>query len=105
MKKIVKWILIVLSYVIVFNLKSCIADFGYDTSVTKMFTSEDGQTTVTVKQDFVSRPFVFYDGELVYSYSGSGFMENVFWSVTFVDRDTIILESKQFDEYYEIELR
>lgn len=99
-----KYLKIIILISILILLKSCFSNFGFDTGLTKTFTSQDGTIKITVKQDFASRPYVFYKGKQIFSYSGSGFMETVDWNVTFVDENTIILSTSQFNESYTINL-
>ncbi len=79
------------------------SNFGYDISRTDTFTSNDGKIKVTVKQDFVSRPHVFYKGKRIFAFTGSGFMETVHWTVIFLDEQTIALVSdSHIGEYFEV---
>lgn len=88
---------------IIFNILK--EDFGYDTGLTKEFVSEDGSIVIVVKQDFVSRPTVFYEGKKIFEYKGSGFMETVKWDVEFIDDNIIKLGCLQYNEEYKIEIK
>ena len=78
-------------------------DFGYDTR-DKEFISPTGQTKVLLRYDFVSRPFLFYNGELIFSYKGAGFMESVFFDIEWITEMEIRLYTEKYDEEYFITL-
>ena len=78
-------------------------DFGYDNR-DKEFISPTGQTKVLLRYDFVSRPFLFYNGELIFSYERSGFMENVFFDIEWISEMKVRLYTEQYDEEYFITL-
>ena len=65
------------------------------------FKSPSGGEKVIVKVDYVSSPDVWYDGECVFEYEGSGFTEDVFWDIEWVSEDEVVLyiESPIRDKY------
>lgn len=68
------------------------------------YTSPDGETTITVKYDYASRPSVLYNGECIWKYPGSGFNEEVFFDVEWIDDDTVKLiynDESHGGKYYE----
>ena len=73
-------------------------------------TSPNGENTITIKYDFVSRPSVFYKGECIWEYPGRGFNEEVFFDVEWIDDDTIKLtyndesHNGKYREEFELDL-
>ncbi len=74
------------------------------------YTSPGGENTITVEYDFVSRPSVFNNGDRIWEYPGSGFNEEVFFEVEWIDDDTLKLiyndetHNGKYYEEYEINL-
>ncbi len=58
---------------------------------TEEYTSPNGENTITVEYDFVSRPHVIHNGDVIWKYDGSGFNEEVFFNVEWIDEDTVKL--------------
>ncbi len=56
------------------------------------FTSPEGTNTVTVQYDFVSRPSVYYNGQKIFDYEKSGFIEEVFFYVEWLSEDELLLK-------------
>ena len=105
---------ILISAVIVFSvffLIICVGEFfKYDSGLEKTFRSPSGDKEVTVKQDYVSRPDVYYKDECIFEYQRSGFNESVGWDVQWISDDEILLyvaspaKDKYADEKYTIEI-
>ena len=74
------------------------------------YTSPSGTNRIKVEYDYASRPSVFYNGDCVWKYKGSGFNEEVFFKVEWIDDDTIKLiyndesHGGKYYEEYEIDL-
>ncbi len=74
------------------------------------YTSPSGENTITVKYDYASRPSVFNKGDCIWNYPGSGFNEEVFFDVEWLDDDTLKLinndesHNGKYYEEYKIEL-
>ena len=74
------------------------------------YTSPSGANRIKVEYDYASRPSVFYNGDCVWKYKGSGFNEEVFFKVEWIDDDTIKLiyndesHGGKYYEEYEIDL-
>lgn len=72
------------------------------------YTSPGGDNKITVRYDYVSRPSVIYNGDHIWKYPGSGFNEEVFFDVEWIDDDTVKLiyndESHGGKYYEEIEI-
>jgi|GEM_PF-5984126 len=81
------------------------SDLEYES--TQVFTSPSGNKEVTVKCDYVSSPYVFYDGEMIFQTDKPGFAETVAWDVEWISEDEIRLyvvapqkEKYSNDNYY-----
>lgn len=81
------------------------SDLEYES--TQVFTSPSGNKEVTVKCDYVSSPYVFYDGEMIFQTDKPGFAETVAWNVEWISEDEIRLyvaspqkEKYSNDNYY-----
>ena len=86
MKKIL--VIVFLTMCILPIISAC-SDLEYETE--QSFTSPSGKRTVTVKCDYVSRPFVFMDDEMIFETGKSGFAETVGWNVEWISEDEIKL--------------
>lgn len=77
------------------------SDFQYDTDRDRVITSPDKSYSLLLRYDYVSRPSIFKDGELIYEYKGSGFMESVGFNIKWVSDDEILLylESPKKEKY------
>ena len=77
----------------------------------EQYTSPNGDNKITVKYDFVSRPSVFYKGNCIWKYPGSGFNEEADFEVEWIDNDTVKLvyndpsHSGKYYEEFEIDLQ
>ena len=75
------------------------------------YTSPDGKNTLTVKYDYANRPSVLYNGECIWEYPGSGFNEEVFFDVEWIDDDTVKMiyndesHNGKYSEEFEIDLQ
>ncbi len=73
------------------------------------FTSPSGENTITIKYDYASRPSVYYKGDCIWEYPGSGFNEEAIFNVEWIDDDTIKLiyndetHSGKYSEEFEID--
>lgn len=68
------------------------------------FSSPNGENTIIVEYDFVSRPLVIYNGDVIWKYEGNGFNEEVFFQVEWIDDDSIKLiykDESHNGKYYE----
>ena len=98
MKRLLSVCLIVF---IAFNVAAC-------SNRRAKYSSPNGDNTIIVEYDPVSRPRVIYNGDVIWKYEGSGFNEEVFFQVEWIDEDTIKLiyndESHQGKYYEEFEI-
>ena len=83
-----------------FVLTGC-ADLVYDTSRDTVIESPDKSYSVTIRYDYVSRPDLYIDGEKIFEYDGSGFMESVGWNIEWLSEKEILLyiQSPQKEKY------
>lgn len=68
------------------------------------YSSPNGENTIIVEYDFVSRPQVISNGDVVWKYEGSGFNEEVHFQVEWIDEDTVKLiyrDESHNGKYYE----
>lgn len=74
------------------------------------YSSPNGENTIIVEYDYVSRPSVIYNGDVIWEYEGSGFNEEVFFNVEWIDDDTVKLtfndesHNGMYYEEFEIDL-
>ncbi|MCR5327311.1 MAG: hypothetical protein K6E12_00445 [Saccharofermentans sp.] len=68
------------------------------------YSSLNGENTIIVEYDYASRPHVIYNGDVIWKYEGSGFNEEVFFDVEWIDEDTVKLiynDESHGGKYYE----
>lgn len=98
MKRLLSVCLIVF---IAFNVAAC-------SNRRAKYSSPNGDNTIIVEYDPVSRPRVIYNGDVIWKYEGRGFNEEVYFQVEWIDEDTIKLiyndESHQGKYYEEFEI-
>ncbi len=80
---------------------------GCSSGQVQQFSSPSGRTTITVKYDLVSRPTVYeerglFDREL-WSYTGSGFMETVYFQPEWISETEFIFRYDHPDDKYDEE--
>ena len=83
----------------------CAPRICYDWNRNQAFTSPSGQTTIALRYDYVSRPFLFYKGELIFAYDQAGFAETSFFDVEWITENEIRLYCEQFGEEYFISIQ
>lgn len=106
--KLIKSKAVVLSvFLVVFAVAFIGACSDIEYEKTLVFTSPSGKKEVTVKCDYVSSPYVFYDGEMIFQTDKPGFAETVAWDVEWISEDEIRLyvaspqkEKYSNDNYY-----
>ena len=103
-KYIFSTIFIILIGLIILEVKSCVFKIGYDWGRDQEFSSPSGQITIVLRYDYVSRPFLFYKGKMVFAYDKSGFNETSFFDVEWIAEKEIRLYCEQFNEEYFISL-
>ena len=106
--KLIKSKAVVLSvFLVVFAVAFIGACSDIEYEKTLVFTSPSGEKKVTVKCDYVSSPYVFYEGEMIFQTDKPGFAETVAWDVEWISEDEIRLyvaspqkEKYSNDNYY-----
>lgn len=107
LKKIMKKSFILPLTFVVLLIAAC----GSLSARTEKYTSPTGENTIVVEYDFVSRPTVYYDGEVIWKYSGAGFQEEVFFDVSWINEETILLKYKdeghdgKYAEEFEVDIK
>ena len=98
-------VVVVFLFVFISAFIGACSDVEYET--TQVFTSPSGNKEVTVKFDYVSSPYVFYEGEMIFKTDKPGFEETVAWNVEWISEDEIRLyvaspqkEKYSNDNYY-----
>lgn len=108
MKKMKTWMIcssmIILIIILLFGVGRCMFNMRYDLERSEEFTSPSGQTTLALRYDYVSRPYLFYKGDMVFAYDKAGFAENSFFDVEWMTEKEIRLYCVQFKEEYSIYL-
>lgn len=75
------------------------------------FVSPNKENRIIVKYDFVSRPSIEYNGDCIWKYPGSGFNEEAYFRVEWIDDNTFKFiyddesHSGKYAEEYEIVLK
>lgn len=75
------------------------------------YTSPNGQNTIVVRYDSLSRPQVKYGGKNIWKYEEGGFAEEVFFEVEWIDNDSFKLiyndesHNGKYSEEYIIDLK
>ncbi len=92
-------VLVVFLFVFASAFIGACSDVEYES--TQVFTSPSGNREVTVKCDYVSSPYVFYEGEMIFKTDKPGFAETVAWNVEWISEDEIRLyvASPQKEKY------
>ena len=100
MKNVMKYISIIILFVSCLVLLTGCDDIEYDTSRDKEIKSPSGEYTILLRYDYVSRPFLFKDGEMIFETNKPGFNENVFFEVEWVSENDLILYINSSKEKY-----
>lgn len=83
---IISTVFVVLFFVIFFVFIFQIGDRKSDRK--NQFTSPNGTNTIKIEYDFLSRPSVYFNGDKIWEYEGSGFTEEVIFDVTWISEDS-----------------
>lgn len=90
--------------ILIFALKDCSENIFFDTARDEIIKSPNGTKSITLRYDYVSRPFIFYKGKEIFSYEAPGFNENAFFEVKWIGENEIRLYNDQYSEEYFINL-
>lgn len=106
-KLIISLIIGIVVIIGVFLLFRTISDnLKYEASRDEVIKSPSGQYSITLRYDYVSRPYIFKDNKLIFETNEGGFNENVFFKVEWQSENEILLyidmnkEKYKNDRYY-----
>lgn len=108
MRKILSVVLVVILLALVlFVLTGCATEkLKYETSRDEIIYSPSGNYSITLRYDYVSSPYIFKDGKLIFKTNKPGFNETVFFTVEWLSENEILLyidsniEKYKNDRYY-----
>ena len=91
-----------------FLLTGCnIDDAKYETSRDEIIQSPNGKYSITLRYDYVSRPYIFKDNKLIFETHEPGYNETVYFKVKWESENKILLyndsgskEKYKNDKYY-----
>lgn len=78
----------------------------YETSRDEVIKSPSGEYSITLRYDYVSRPYIFKDDKLIFETNKAGFNETVFFKVEWLSENELLLyldmgkEKYKNDKYY-----
>lgn len=107
-KKLVIALIVIILIIGLFLLFRTINDnLKYDTSRDKVIKSPSGKYSITLRYDYVSRPYIFRNNKLIFETKKGGFNEDVFFEVEWQSENEILLyidehKTKYKDDRYYI---
>ncbi len=107
-KKLVVASIVIILIIELFLLFRTINDnLKYDTSRDKVIKSPSGKYSITLRYDYVSRPYIFRNNKLIFETKKGGFNEDVFFKVEWQSENEILLyidehKTKYKDDRYYI---
>lgn len=111
MKKIINFLLIFALLISgLFLLTGCnIDDIKYETSRDEIIQSPSGEYSITLRYDYLSRPYIFKDNKLIFETNRPGFNETVYYKVKWESENEIFLyydldNEKYKDDNYHIRI-
>lgn len=72
----------------------------YDTSRDELIQSPNGEYSITLRYDYVSRPYIFKDNKLIFETNKPGFNETVYFKVKWESENEILLYIDMDTEKY-----
>ena len=78
----------------------------YETSRDEVLQSPNGEYSITLRYDYLSRPYIFKDNKLIFETNKAGFNETVYFKVKWESENEILLyididsEKYKNDKYY-----
>lgn len=108
MKKIIEITLVMIILISgLFLLTGCNIDkVKYETSRDEVLQSPNGEYSITLRYDYLSRPYIFKDNKLIFETNKPGFSETVYFKVKWESENKILLyidmnsEKYKNDKYY-----
>lgn len=89
----------VLCILVLFILTGC-TTIEYETSRDEVIYSPSGNYSITLRYDYVSRPYIFKDDTLVFETNKPGYNETVYFKVEWKSEDEIFLYIESDNDKY-----
>ena len=91
----------VLCILVLFTLTGCTtSEIEYETSRDEVIYSPSGNYSITLRYDYVSRPYIFKDDTLVFETNKLGYNETVYFKVEWKSEDEIFLYIESDNDKY-----
>lgn len=91
----------VLCILVLFILTGCTtSEIEYETSRDEVIYSPSGNYSITLRYDYVSRPYIFKDDTLVFETNKPGYNETVYFKVEWKSEDEIFLYIESDNDKY-----
>jgi hypothetical protein len=91
----------VLCILVLFILTGCTtSEIEYETSRDEVIYSPSGNYSITLRYDYVSRPYIFKDDTLVFETNKLGYNETVYFKVEWKSEDEIFLYIESDNDKY-----
>ena len=91
----------VLCILVLFTLTGCTtSEIEYETSRDEVIYSPSGNYSITLRYDYVSRPYIFKDDTLVFETNKPGYNETVSFKVEWKSEDEIFLYIESDNDKY-----
>ena len=91
----------VLCILVLFILTGCTtSEIEYETSRDEVIYSPSGNYSITLRYDYVSRPYIFKDDTLVFEKNKPGYNETVYFKVEWKSEDEIFLYIESDNDKY-----
>jgi len=91
----------VLCILVLFILTGCTtSEIEYETSRDEVIYSPSGNYSITLRYDYVSRPYIFKDDTLVFETNKPGYNETVYFKVEWESEDEIFLYIESDNDKY-----
>ena len=90
-----------LCILVLFVLTGCTtSEIEYETSRDEVIYSPSGNYSITLRYDYVSRPYIFKDDTLVFETNKPGYNETVYFKVEWESEDEIFLYIESDNDKY-----
>ena len=91
----------VLCILVLFTLTGCTtSEIEYETSRDEVIYAPSGNYSITLRYDYVSRPYIFKDDTLVFETNKPGYNETVYFKVEWKSEDEIFLYIESDNDKY-----
>lgn len=100
-KRIIRIVILIL--VAILCGRCAYTNLKFETQYDQKLVSPNNVNTILIRYDYVSRPSVFLEnGDKIFEYSDSGFMETIHFDVEWINDYEFILYNESVDEKYTI---